>query len=137
MDKHIQLAGILNLAYRALVLGLSFVLFIIAAGFSQFCRFLMRTGSLDMRDVPFELLDLIPLILVLVGVLMFIVSAVAIVGSVGLMKRKEWARILMMVISFFNLLRIPLGTVLGVYTLWVLMNDETIKIFNPAAVVKK
>jgi hypothetical protein len=48
------------------------------------------------------------------------------------MKKKEWGRITMLVISFFNLIHIPLGTVLGVYSIWVLLNDETIRLFNPA-----
>jgi hypothetical protein len=37
-------------------------------------------------------------------------------------------------VSFFNLLRIPFGTALGIYTLWVLMNDDTIALMNPAQV---
>ena len=37
----------------------------------------------------------------------------------------------MLVMSFFNLIRIPLGTILGVYSIWVLLNDETIRLFNP------
>jgi hypothetical protein len=40
-------------------------------------------------------------------------------------------RILVLVVSFFNLLHVPLGTLLGVYSLWVLLNDETIRQFNP------
>jgi hypothetical protein len=36
----------------------------------------------------------------------------------------------MLVISFFNLLRVPLGTILGGYSIWVLLNDETIRLFD-------
>jgi hypothetical protein len=36
----------------------------------------------------------------------------------------------MLVISFFNLLRIPVGTLLGGYSIWVLLNDETIRLFD-------
>jgi hypothetical protein len=63
---------------------------------------------------------------------MMIVSVAGIIGGVGVLHHREWGRILLLVVSFFNLLRIPLGTMLGVYTLWVLMNDETIALFSPA-----
>jgi hypothetical protein len=39
------------------------------------------------------------------------------------------------VISFFNLLRFPLGTMLGVYSIWILFSSETVKLFNPVPVV--
>jgi len=48
-----------------------------------------------------------------------------------LIKRKEWGRILALVVSFFNLIWFPLGTALGVYSIIILLNDESVKIFNP------
>jgi hypothetical protein len=47
------------------------------------------------------------------------------VGGVGLLKGKEWGRRMLVVLSFVALLFIPLGTAVGGYTLWVLMNPET------------
>jgi len=34
-----------------------------------------------------------------------------------------------MIIAVLDLFLIPIGTLIGVYTLWVLMNDETAKLF--------
>ena len=31
----------------------------------------------------------------------------------------------------YLVLKIPLGTLLGAYTIWVMLNDEVIKAFNP------
>lgn len=39
----------------------------------------------------------------------------------GLMQKEPWARTLTLVLGFLELLHIPLGTALGVYTLWVLL----------------
>ncbi len=47
------------------------------------------------------------------------------IGGVGVLKGKEWGRITLVALSFLALLAIPLGTALGWYTLWVLMNPET------------
>lgn len=43
----------------------------------------------------------------------------------GLFERQPWARVLGMVIGFLALLRFPLGTALGIYTLWVLLPEES------------
>ena len=41
----------------------------------------------------------------------------------GLYERKQWARPLGLAIGFLALLRFPLGTALGIYTLWVLLPE--------------
>jgi hypothetical protein len=42
----------------------------------------------------------------------------------GLLERAPWARTLGIVIGFLALLRFPLGTALGIYTLWVMLPPE-------------
>ncbi len=130
MEKHIQLVGILNIAYRSMLILVSLLLLVIAAGFRRFFDMILRLGSIDIRDVPYELLDIVPVVLLVIALLMFVVSAIGIVAGAGVLARKRWGRVLMLVISFFNLLRIPVGTVLGGYSIWVLLNDETIRLFD-------
>jgi len=48
----------------------------------------------------------------------------------GLLNYKPWARILAIVLSAIRLINIPIGTVLGVYGLWVLFNKETEALFQ-------
>src|SRR6266571_1912965 len=43
----------------------------------------------------------------------------------GLFERQSWARILGLVLGILALLRFPLGTALGIYTLWVLAPEES------------
>ena len=50
------------------------------------------------------------------------------VGGWGLLKGKEWGRITLVVFSALALLAFPAGTLLGGYTLWVLLNPETRRI---------
>jgi hypothetical protein len=131
MEKHIQLVGILNLVYRSLAILGALVLFVLAAGFEGFFDYLVRWGSIQPHEVPLEVLHIVPFILTLVGIIVLIVSVLGIIGALGVLKKKEWGRILLLVISFFSLIRIPLGTLLGIYSIWVLLNSETIKVFNP------
>jgi hypothetical protein len=58
------------------------------------------------------------------------VSIVGLVGGIGLMGFRKWARILVLIISAVDCLNIPLGTLVGVYSIWALMQDESIKLFN-------
>jgi hypothetical protein len=55
-----------------------------------------------------------------------------VIGGIALFKRKEWGRILVLVIAFFNLMNFPLGTALGVYSLVILLREETVKLFRPS-----
>jgi hypothetical protein len=132
MEKHVQLVGILNIVYRALVLFGAFLLYALAVWFAPLIEILVRHGEISPRDIPFDLLQIVPLILLIIATLMLLVSVLGIIGGVGVLKKREWARVLLLVISFFNLIRIPLGTILGVYSIWVLLNSETIKLFEPA-----
>ncbi len=131
MEKHIKLVAVLNIVYRCVTILGSVVLFILAAVFGRIMDFVERRGDLHADDIPREILDIVPFILVVIGAIMIVVSIVAIIGSVGVLRRKEWGRIVLIVVSFFNLMHVPLGTVLGVYSLWVLFNDEIVHIFNP------
>ena len=43
----------------------------------------------------------------------------------GLFQREPWARMLGLVIGFLALLRPPFGTALGIYTIWVLLPQQS------------
>lgn len=49
-----------------------------------------------------------------------IAAALAFVVGYGLLTRKPWGRVLGIVVSILALLKFPIGTGLGIYTLWVL-----------------
>jgi len=51
----------------------------------------------------------------------------------GLFEREPWARMLGIVIGFLALLRFPLGTTLGIYTLWVLLPEGSSREYDRLA----
>ena len=51
----------------------------------------------------------------------------------GLYERKTWARPLGLVIGFLALLRFPLGTALGIYTIWVLLPEPSAREYQQIA----
>lgn len=118
MHKHISLVA-------ALHIGLS-VLGLLIAGLFFFV--LVGTGVISRDQEAF-------LVLSIVGTVMFFFTVVlcipSVIGGIGLLKHKSWARILVLILSAVNLLNIPVGTALGAYSFWVLLQDETIQIFTP------
>lgn len=66
-------------------------------------------------------------------ILLLVVSAPSIVAGWGLLNFKPWARILGIVLSALNLINFPIGTAVGGYGLWVLLNTETERLFRAPA----
>ena len=64
------------------------------------------------------------------GFIVFIVSVPSIIAGIGIVKHKQWGRILGLILAAINLLNVPIGTVLGAYTFWVLLNEESQKYFS-------
>lgn len=67
-----------------------------------------------------------------VGALLTILGLPGIVAGFGLLACKPWARYLAIVLSILNLLNVPVGTVMGSYSLWVLLQDTAATYFAPA-----
>jgi hypothetical protein len=67
-----------------------------------------------------------------IAVVMGLLSVPSLVGGWGLLKRRPWARMLVLIVSFLNLLNFPLGTLVGGYSIWVLMSDESRHILSGA-----
>jgi len=54
-------------------------------------------------------------------VLTSIGALLSLVTGISLLMRKSWGRVLAIVVAILSLIKIPFGTALGIYTLWVLM----------------
>ncbi|MGH9743117.1 MAG: hypothetical protein ACRD51_12305 [Candidatus Acidiferrum sp.] len=70
------------------------------------------------------------------GAMMALFAAAYLVFAWGLLERKPWARILGIVLAFLALLRIPFGTALGIYTLWVLLPESSGREYDEMAGVR-
>jgi hypothetical protein len=61
-------------------------------------------------------------------VLLGALSILGLVGGIGVLTYKPWARYLVIVLATLGC--VPIGTAKGVYTIWVLIQDETVKLFS-------
>ena len=116
MELHVTVLAWLHIAGSALFLLLGLIGFL----------FLTGIGILS-RDP--EAAAILPFI-GLMGVLLFTVLGVpGIVAGVGLLRRKAWGRILALIVGFFGLINVPIGTALGAYTFFVLLQQSAADYF--------
>lgn len=66
---------------------------------------------------------------VIAGVLL-VISAPGILIGWGLLRFRPWARILGIIFGVLHLLSIPFGTAMGIYAMFVLMNDDARALFD-------
>ena len=55
-----------------------------------------------------------------IAVVAVVSAALALLVGYSLLTRKPWGRTLAIIVSILSLLKFPIGTALGAYTLWVL-----------------
>ena len=65
-----------------------------------------------------------------IGLILLFISTLGVIGGIGLFSYRPWSRILVMIVSALNCLNVPVGTAKGIYSLWVLMQPETIELFE-------
>ena len=116
MEKHVTIVAVLRIAFSALGILAAVIIFLAVVGGG------LISGDSDAMRITAIVGPSIALVLVLV-------SLPGIIGGVGLLKYKQWARILVIILAILDLFNIPIGTALGIYTLWVLFQDETAQLF--------
>jgi len=118
MGKHINVISILWIVYGGMGLLWAFILFWILFGIAF------------IPDIGYEAAYILRGAGIFVSVFIGIFSVPEVIAGIGLLKMKEWARILALILCFFNLIAFPLGTALSVYTFVILVKDESIQLFQ-------
>lgn len=73
---------------------------------------------------------ILSLIADILAIVFIIISIPGILAGIGLYKRREWARILTIVLSVIELFSFPFGTAIGIFSIWALVQDEAVAAFN-------
>jgi hypothetical protein len=126
MQDHVKIIGILWIVFGAFSLFGAAILFMLLFGVS------FIPDVLEDPVAP----GILRLVAVFVGGFLAVLGVPKIIGGYGLLKRKEWGRILVLIVSFLSLLSVPFGTALGIYSIVILFNKEAAALFEkpgPAA----
>ena len=118
MEKHVNVVAALHIGLSIFGIVIALIIGVVLG---------LVGGFID-DPVANKILPIIATVAIWVVILL---SIPGIIAGIGLFKRKEWARILTLILSVIKLLNIPIGTAVGAYSIWVLVQDETTSLFRP------
>jgi O-antigen/teichoic acid export membrane protein len=120
LQQHVTILGWLYVVSHAIFLAIGAFVFLLLVGIAPF------TGDPE----PMWILSLVG---TTVGLLMAALGLPGLLAGYGLLRRRSWARVLAIVVGILSLLNFPVGTAIGVYTLWVLMQPAATDYFAAPA----
>jgi hypothetical protein len=116
LQQHVMILGWLHIIGSIFFLAIGVFVFTLLTGIG------VTTGDS-------EAVAILSLVGTTVGAFLAILSIPGIVAGIGLLAGKGWGRVLAIVVGILNLVNVPIGTVMGIYTLWVLFQNQATDYF--------
>ena len=117
MREHVKVVAALRIGMSILVLVGAALLFVSVVG-----------GGLLSGDR--DAIRITSIVGTVVAAFLALLAVPGIVAGVGLLRHRNWARILSLVLSIFDLLAFPIGTIIAVYSIWILVQREVEVLFG-------
>lgn len=117
MEKHINIVAALQIGLSIFNLLIAFLIFTVLK---------LVGGFVDDANGA----TILSLIADILAIVFIVISVPGILAGMGLYKRKEWARILTLILSVIEIFSFPFGTAIGIYSIWALIQPETIAEFT-------
>ena len=129
MQTHVKVLAVIYLAVGGLMLCAALFL---GLGSGVAAGIVGATGEADGAAIAIPILGIAgrPL-----AAFLALFALPSLVTGYGLLQYKSWARVAGIVLSAISLINIPIGTIVGAYGLWVLLNKDTERLFAPPVVV--
>ncbi len=127
METHVKVVGILHIVFGAMGILGALVLMLVFGG---------AAGIVGAAATDPQAHAAVPIIGAVGGIISCFVLVVSVPGTIagiGVLQHREWARILMIVVSALDLLNFPIGTAIGVYGLWTCLHKDTLPLFQRPA----
>jgi len=121
MNKHVSAVAAIRIALH------SIGLLVVIIGFAVVN---FAFSFIPVESLPEAVMPMITGIIYFVFIVIAAVSALGLIAAIGLLSYKPWARILTIVVSAISCFNIPVGTLAGVYSIWVMLQDDTVKLFQ-------
>ena len=126
MDAHVAFVGVLFIVWGLLTALVGVSTLMLGIGAVALLSTAAHGGSQVAAGVTAVAFTTLGIIAIVWGV------AHVLVG-IPLRQRKSWARVVALLLGSVDLLLLPYGTALGLYTLWVLLNEKSKALFVVAS----
>ncbi len=118
LQQHVTIVGWLYI--------IGHVFFILIGGFVFVL--MMSIGAVT-RDP--EALPVLSIVGTWIALFLTVLALPGLIAGVGLLKRQAWGRVLAIIVAFFGLINFPIGTAIGIYALFVLLQNAAAEYFAP------
>ena len=129
MRDHVRILAYLHIFFGALGLLAALIVLFIFGGIAGIVG-MANPQDADAWHVAIPILGIIGTV---IFALVLLLSLPGIIAGAGLLKFRPWARVLTIVISALDLPMVPFGPALGIYGLWVLLQQQTERLFGGSA----
>jgi hypothetical protein len=122
LQQHVNILGWLFIAEHVILLLVAAFVFVLLVGI----------GAVSRDPDAFTVLGIVG---TLVGLFLAALSLPGILAGVGLLRRRAWGRYLALVVGILGLINFPIGTLVGAYAAWVLLQSSATEYFTPSQMV--
>jgi hypothetical protein len=120
MEVHKRILAILYIISGSLqILAMLFV----SAFISIIIPFIMDEAG---PDAQWVFVWIVPFIRIIAIVIILFFAIPSIIGGIGLLNSRSWALTLLLVLGCFKLFSFPIGTAIGIYTIWVYSENHKV-----------
>lgn len=124
MEKHINVVAALQIGLSIFNLLIAFLIFTVLK---------LVVGFVNEPNSGM----ILSMIADILAIVFIVISVPGILAGMGLYKRKEWARILTLILSVVEIFSFPFGTAIGIYSIWALIQPETVSAFGDNSSMKE
>jgi hypothetical protein len=118
LQQHVTILGWLYI--------IGHVFFIVIGGF---VFVLLTSIGIVARDP--EALPILSIVGTWTALFLAVLALPGLIAGVGLLRRHMWGRVLAIIVAFFGLINFPIGTAIGIYALFVLLQNAAAEYFAP------
>ncbi len=117
MKNHLTVLAALRIGWSAMGIVTAIIVFAAVVG----------GGLISGDETAIAITSLVGSIIALI---ILVLSLPGLIAGIGLLRLQPWSRILTLILAVFDLMAIPVGTAFGLYTIWVLLQDESVALFE-------
>jgi hypothetical protein len=117
IGQHVMIVGWLHIVGSTIFLAIAAFVFFLLTGIG------VASGDA-------EAVTVLSIVGTSVGAFLSLLALPGIAAGIGLLMHKSWGRVLAIVVGILNLINFPIGTIIGVYTLWVLFQNTATDYFT-------
>ncbi len=118
METHKRILGILFIISGSVQI---LIMLILSTLFSILLPYILEHAQVDEQWI---LVWIVPFTRIITFGVILLFAVPSIIGGIALLYKKIWALTLVLVLGCFKLFTFPIGTAIGIYTIWVYSEDH-------------